>query len=326
LYQSAFRSFRFGPAAAIASIILLVTLALGVVAGLLVVLTRLRLTTVNTLQSPEQADQQIGRQRSKVLPAIVLALTLLPTLGVCSLSVPPFGWLVVQSFGEGGFVRLLEQISAGRILVNTFIPPFVTAVVQLLAAYPAALSIGALRPLGKRSEWLLLLFSPWLFVTLLPLSLVSVMAAKEMGTLNTFVGLISPILFSVPTLFILTVFFMGQAPHWQRASTDSESSKSIVFFRHLVLPSLPLVGVLLLFLLFISWQDIFWPLVVNTQQEYYPLSVTLLRLLDIPRGGIGILAAAIILFIVPISFFYYVALILFQMLYLDRLVLYSDDR
>lgn len=325
LYQLAFRSLNFGPAASLASIILLVTLVLGVVAGLPVILTRLRLTTVNTLQSPEQVDNQPGPQRSKVLPSIVLALTLLLTLGVCSLSVLPFGWLVPQSFGEGGFAQLLKQISPSRILVNTFIPPFVAAVVQLLVAYLAALSLGALQPLGKRSEWLLLAFSPWLFITLLPLSLVSFIAARESGTLNTFAGLIPPILFSVPILFILTIFFKGQAPHWQTASANNESSKANVFFKHLILPSLPLVGVLLLFLLLIGWQNVFWPLLVSSDREYHTLGVALLQLMGMYTTRSGLLAAAVTLFIVPISSFFFATLILFQILYLDRLVLYTDD-
>ena len=42
--------------------------------------------------------------------------------------------------------------------------------IQLPIAYLGALGIGALRPLGRYSEWLLLPFSPWLFITALPLS------------------------------------------------------------------------------------------------------------------------------------------------------------
>lgn len=326
LYRSGFVFLRFGPAAAIGSILLLVTVTLGIVAGLLVIWTRLRLTTADTLAASEQGDHQMDRQQSKVLPSIVLVLTLIPVLSACFLSILPFGWAATQSFGENEFARLLGEISPGRILVNTFIPPFIAAVVQLLTAYLAALSIGALLPLGKRSEWLLLPFSPWLFITPLPLSLVNILSAQESGTLGTFAGLISPILVSVPALFILTIFFLGRAPRWQRASTSSDSSKSAVFFRYLVLPSLPLVGVLFLFLLFMGWQDFFWPLVANNRQEYYPFSVTLAQLLQsfsISRGG---LALAMISFFVLISFFYFVAFALFQVLYLDRLVFYSEDR
>ncbi len=325
LYQFAFNSFRFGPAASLASIILLVTLGLGIVAGLLLLLTRLRLAMVNTLP-PVLQKQQTDSQRSKVLPSIVLALTLLLTLGACSLSVLPIGWLVPQSFDESGFTQLLEQISIGRILVNTFIPPFVTAVVQLLLAYLAALSLGALQPLGKRSEWLLLAFSPWLFVTFLPLSLVSFMAARESGTINTFVGLFPPILFSVPTLFILTIFFKGQASPWQTASTNSELSKVYLFFKYLILPSLPLAGVLLLFLLLIGWQDVFWPLLVTSNQEHYTLGLVLFQLLATTfTASNSTLAAAVTLLIVPISIFFFIVLTLFQILYLDRLVLYTAD-
>ncbi len=49
--------------------------------------------------------------------------------------------------------------------------PFLAALVILLLAALAAVAIGALRPLGRRSEWLLLPFAPWLFVGAGPLGI-----------------------------------------------------------------------------------------------------------------------------------------------------------
>lgn len=325
LYQFAFRSFRFGPGASLAGLILLVALGLGVVAGLLVILTRLRLTTVNSLPASEQEANLSGSQPSKTWPVVVLVLTLLPALGACALGALPFGWLVPQSFGADSFARLLDQISAGQVLVNTFIPTFITAGVQLLIAYLAALGIGALQPFGKRSTWLLLVFSPWLFVTMLPLSIAGFTSARDFGTLNTFLGLISPILFSVPALFILTLFFKGQAALWQRASTAGEMSSAGLFIKHLVLPSLPLAGVLFLFLVLIGWQDFVWPLLISSDRANYTVSVVLSYLMASDITGGGLEAAAVTLFILPVTLFLFVLLILCQIFYLDRLVLYSDD-
>jgi ABC-type glycerol-3-phosphate transport system permease component len=276
---------------------------------------------VDALPSSQQTDQHLSH--NKATPSIVLVLTLLPILGACLLSVLPLGWSITQSIGEDGFSRLLEGISIGRVFVNSLVPPFLSAIVQLLISYCAALSIGALRPLGKRSEWLLLFFSPWLFVTLLPLSLVNLMAARESGSLNTFAALVSPVLIHIPALFILTIFFLGQAPHWQRASAG-ESSTSNAFFQHLVLPSLPLAGVILFFLFFTGWQDFFWPLLVSVQQDYYPWSLVIFQFFQSFAVSSGGIAAAVTLFVVPISFFLLAALVLFQVLYLDRLVLFSS--
>lgn len=321
LYQLAFRNFNMGPGAAIASLILLVTLVLGIVAGLLVILTRLRLDIVDMKPALEKADQLVSPKRSRVLPVILVLLT----LGICMFSALPFGWLIPQAFGRDGLGRLLEEISAGRLFINTFVPPLVTATLQVLIAYLAALSIGALRPAGKQSEWLLLLFSPWLFITVLPLSLVNFIASQKAGRLDTLAGSLSPILFSIPALFILTIFFTGRASHLQRETTKGESQDASSFFKHFILPSLPLAVVLWLVLIFFNGQDVFWPLLVSASPERYPLNITLLRLVGMFSGAGGMLAAAITFFVLPACVFFFICLTLFQLFYLDRLTLYTEN-
>lgn len=325
LYQSAFLRFQMGPAAAVASLILLVTLVLGTLAGLLVVLTRLRLDLVDTEPALEKAGQPIAPKRSRVLPGVVLVLLFLLTLGICLFSALPFGWLIPQALGRDGLGRLLEQISAGQVFINTFVPPLVTATLQVLIAYLAALSIGALRPFGKRSEWLLLLFSPWLFITVLPLSLINFMADQKAGTLDTLPGSLSPILFSIPALFILTIFFTGRASRLQRETTEGESQDAPNFFKHFILPSLPLAMVLWLVLIYFNGQDVFWSLLVSVSPERYTLNVTLLRLVGMFSGTNGMLAAAITFFVLPVCVFFFICLAPFQIFYLDRLALYTEN-
>lgn len=325
LYQFAFLRFQMGPAAAIASLILLVTLVLGSLAGLLVIRTRLRLDIVNTGPASEKADQPVAPKRSRVLPGIVLVFLVLLTLGICLFSALPFGWLIPQAPGRDGLGRLLEQISAGRVFINTFVPPLVTATLQVLIAYLAALSIGALRPLGKRSEWLLLLFSPWLFITVLPLSLVNFIADQKAGMLDTLAGSLSPILFSIPALFILTIFFLGRASQLQRETAEGESQDAPNFFKHFILPSLPLAAVLWLVLIFFNGQDVLWPLLVSVSPERHTLNVTLLRLVGMFGGANSMLAAAITFFVLPVGVFFFICLAPFQIFYLDRLALYTEN-
>jgi hypothetical protein len=320
LYHFAFRNFQIGPGAVIASLILLVTLVLGIVAGFLVILSRLRLDLVDQGPVLEKTDQPIAPKRSRALPGIVLALLGLLTLGACLFSALPFGWLILQAFGKDGLARLLEEISAGRLFINTFMPPLVTATLQVLIAYLAALGIGALRPLGKRSEWLLLLFSPWLFTSVLPLSLSSFMVAQRADLLDTFGGALSPIQLSIPALFILTIFFAGRASRLQPGSQDAAN-----FFKHFILPSLPLAAVLWLVLSFFNGQDVLWPLLVSASPERYNLNLMLLRLVGMYSGGDSMLVAAVTFFVLPACIFFFLCLALFQVFYLDRLTLYSEN-
>ena len=264
-------------------------------------------------------------QQRRILPLILLALSLLLVFGAWAVGLVPFGWLAPQAAGAPRFDQLLTPLSAGRVLLNTFLPPLITAVVQLLVAYLAALGIGALQPLGRRSEWLLLLFSPWLFVTILPLSIAGFLAGLNAGRLDTFFALISPVLFSVPALFILTLFFKGQAPSWRAASGDGESSGAGAFFNHLILPSLPLVGVLLLFSLFAGWQKVYWPLVSTFRPENRTLGFVLYGQQYMFPSGIDRTAAMITRFFLPTMFLFFLAFAAFQF-FLDRLVLTTGDR
>lgn len=325
IHNFAFTSARIGLAASVASIILLLTLPLGLIAGLLILLTRVRLAMVGALPSPEEEDDQPAPQRRQTVSLVLLVLGLLLVLGAWAVGLVPFGWLAPQAAGAVGLDQLWTPLSPGRVLLNTFLPPLITAVVQLLVAYLAALGIGALQPLGKRSEWLLLPFSPWLFVTILPLSIAAALAGLRAGTLDTFMALISPVLFSVPSLFILTLFFKGQAPRWKAASASGETSAAGAFLNHLIFPSLPLAGALFLFSLFAGWQRVFWPLVSTFRPENRTLAFVLYSQQYAFSSSMDTTAATITRYFLPTMALFFLAFVPFQF-FLDRLVLTTGGR
>jgi ABC-type sugar transport system permease subunit len=322
-YLFAFQQLNFGPAAALMTLLLAIIILLGLAAGLLIILTRLRLSLVNANRPSIPPETVTSSATNKTLPLAMLIVTLLITGGACAYSAIPYGWAITQSFGEEGFGRLFEQISMGRVVINTIIPPAIATFIQLVVAYLAGLGIGAMRPLGKYSDWLLLLFSPWLFVTILPLSLVSFMGARDFATLNTFVGLMPPILLSVPVLFIFALFFSGQSSRWPAALAGGVSS----FFKFLILPSLPLAGVMLLLMLFFGWQDFIWPLLVATNRDNATLSVAAAQLQNqfMMGAGSNLVAAAITLLIVPMVLFFFIAFALAHIFYLDKLAWQTGD-
>jgi len=320
----AFESFQIGYAATLVSIILLPTLLLGLVAGLLVILTRLRLVyKPNPIPSPSAGTAGSPRQ-NPTLPLIVLIATLLLVLRACFLSAFPFGWAMQNAdyeqlreqapFLYTDYGQLREQVLSLFVKnIYTVGPPLIAAIAQVSLAYLGALGIGAILPFGKHNEWLLLPFSPWLFITIVPLSLAKFKAAQEMRILNSFPGLIPPFLCVVPLLFILTLFFKGQASRWL-----ANRSRFLAFFRYMILPSLPLTVVLLVVVFVIGLQGVFWPLIVTYIPEFQPMSVFLLRKFANDRG---LLAAAVTRFTVAIAVLFFLVLVVFQLFYLDRLAL-----
>jgi hypothetical protein len=189
----------------------------------------------------------------------------------------------------------------------------------VLLAYLGALGIAAVRPFGKKSEWLLLLFSPWLFVTLGPLSTAHFVTAQSLGLLNRFIGLIPPFTYLIPLLFLFVLLFKGQAPKWKAVSAAKPSSGA--FFKHMILPSLPLSAMLILVLMFTGMQGVLWPLLIAAKPILWPISMVLIRLGGQLTVTPEVLVAALKLFVLPMLLFFLPVFIVFQIFYLDRLAL-----
>lgn len=313
-FQYGFQNFRFGPAAAVA--------------------TGLRLETV-----PGGKPVGLLPRAGKPLAVAGLVLLLLGSLVVVGAGLAPTLWAGLTSLktraeaardaapllpadpSPDAYARVAEGLPLGRLAFNT-IAPVVAGVcfVQLPIAYLAALGIGALRPLGRRSEWLLLPFSPWLFVTAGPLSIAAYRRLSEAGQLNTTLALVPPPLLNVPLLFILTLFFKGQEAKWRAARAEGRAAGG-AFFRVVILPSLPLALLLASVATLLGMQEVLWPLLVANRPEYWTIPVALASLpgrfdLDWPA-----LAAALTLFGLPVFLWFFLLFGLFQSFYLDRLAL-----
>jgi ABC-type sugar transport system permease subunit len=320
-YIMSFAMLRLGGGAALSTPGLIVAALLGLGVGLIVVLTGLRLKRVSW--GKETGLITRGGRRRVVAVLLLLVMVLVAGTG-CLLSVLPRAWNAVASLGmPDAYADALKgpgPISIGRAWINTVLPPLLAIFLfQMPITYVAALGIGALRPLGKRSEWLLLLFSPWLFVTMGPQSPAAFLIVRQLNLLDTVVALLLPCLFSVPILFILTLFFKGQEPGWRVALAEGQSPVK-AFFSALILPSLPLAVLLACGSLLVGMQDLLWQLLVSVSPDGWtmPLVLTSLRQSSV---SMPILAASVVLFGLPTFLFFFLAFGLFQALYLDRLAL-----
>ena len=107
----------------------------------------------------------------------------------------------------------LSATDVGAVVRNTWLPPAFTTAVQVLVGVLAGFAIGALRPFGESSEALLLLFAPGLFVGLTPLLTAKYLAAAAAVRFSE-ISLVTPMLLSVPAVFVFTFVFAGLRRAW----------------------------------------------------------------------------------------------------------------
>ncbi|MFD1543125.1 hypothetical protein [Nonomuraea guangzhouensis] len=299
-YTYTFMVVRIGLGATVATVIGVILGVLGIAAVCVAAASGMRITIVprESVRNPDATRPGSG---SKVIVGVV-ALVVFAAVGL----VLTWPWLSA----------LFAPVQAGsaapsglRTVVNTWAPALIGALVSVGVAYLGALGIGGLRPLGRRSEWLLLAFAPWLFVGIGPLSVADWRLIRSMGLIDSFVALIQPILVSVPALLILTLLCKGLA-----ARTDKD------FLSGVVLPSLPMAGILALAVTLVNGHDLLWPLLVAQDPGLATAPVTLLTRTTASSYGatwpdIGL---ATPLAVVAVAL---IGLVAAQLLYLDRLAI-----
>jgi ABC-type sugar transport system permease subunit len=307
-YRAAYFYYDFGGGAAAATVTGLILGVLGVLATVVAVRTgvRIELRPAGAPAQPGKPPPDGGRVAVGVL---VLALVLAVAV-VCS-----WPWLS-GLFPAEHTLPIQLRAPTPHVYANTWIPPVLSAIVSVGAAYLGALGIGGLRPLGRRSEWLLLPFAPWLFVGIGPLSIADFENARRLGAINHFAGLLPPLLLSVPSLLVLTIFCRTRAALWRA----EQARGAPAFVRLVALPALPLAAFMGGLTVLFGAHGLLWPMLVSTGRDVQTAPVVVYR--QISQFGAGLIgpgpgmATPIILVVLL-----FLALGALQVLYLDRLVI-----
>jgi ABC-type sugar transport system permease subunit len=255
IYDHAFRFLQFGASTAAATQVGIMLGLLGLAVALVVILTRMRIEV--DLQPEPSTTGPVGVRIGAGIAAIFGVLVV---LAIARYGLMPWATRLGQVSVEGG-------PSASSVLANTWVPTLLSSVTGVGIAAVAAFGIGMLRPLGRFSELLLLPFAPWLLVGLGPLSPAMYVAAQEGGLVDTFAGLVPPVLLSVPALFVLTALFRGQERRWHELAAEAAPGQGTGFLRAL-LPALPMVVLIGLATWLVQAQGILWPLLTAVTPEF----------------------------------------------------------
>lgn len=253
-----FQLFRFGTGQALASLLIILLASLGLAATLLIIVSDLRIFQLDARPEPQSDARPSGV--GIVAAGAILLLSLWPV------------WLLLAKLPEAQNSAVEPAQNLG--LIGTLLSASIGTLLQLLLAYPAALAIGALRPLGRHSEWLLLLFAPWLLVGLLPLLGQYYMLSLRLGLLSSWLSFFSPIIVNVPLIFLFTLFFKGQACN-ERADAG--------FFERFIRPSWPLLLASAVVLFLLGWRSVVWNFITAHSSEHWNIQTA--QLAAFLRGG-----------------------------------------
>jgi multiple sugar transport system permease protein len=248
--------------------------------------------------APERSRRRLslGRTAAWVVMGVVVLITVLPFYWIlrtalssnAGLAADPASPLPVEPSG-GGFARALglqsteEAIAQGgsvgsldfwRYLLNSVIVSTLITVFQILFSAMAAYAFARLRWRGRDAVFTLFLAGlmvPTIF-TLLP----NFVLVKELGLIDSLLGIALPTLFMTPfAVFFLRQFFMNVPREVEEAALLDGAGKVRIFFRVLLPMAATPVLTLSVLTYITAWNDYFWPLMVSYSDSSRVLTVAL---------------------------------------------------
>jgi multiple sugar transport system permease protein len=206
----------------------------------------------------------------------------------------PFVWQVLTSFKSlpetttvpptvlprdwlwSNFADVFEVLPFGQQLLNSLIVAVVVTLGQLAFCSLGAYAFARLEFRGRE-----LIFALFLSVLMVPkqlLILPQYEIMSDLGLLNTLTALVLPGLFSAFGTFLLRQFFATIPRELEEAALLDGAGRFRIFFSIMLPLVRPALAALAVITVMHSWNDLLWPLVVNTDPDTMPISAGLTSL------------------------------------------------
>ncbi len=153
----------------------------------------------------------------------------------------------------------------GRFFLNTFVMTVARTIGQLVFCSLAAYGFARYKFPGRG-----ILFALTLGLLMVPYQAILIpqfVLVNQMGLKDTFVGLISPNLFSAFALFLLRQAFL-QIPVELEEAAEIDGANPLQILVRIILPlSLPALAAFAVISFQAGWNDFLWPLVITTTEN-----------------------------------------------------------
>lgn len=176
---------------------------------------------------------------------------------------------------------ILKGTSTFRWFVNSFIVAVVTTILTVLSATMAAYAIAKIPFKGSK-----LIYVYFLFGLLVPGEATTVpmfILANNLHLINTYLGLILPMVANAMYL-IITVNFFSTLPNELLEAVRVDGGSEITIYTRIALPlSKPIISTVALMSFIGSWNNYLWPLLCVFDEKLFTLPIGIPTLLSIER-------------------------------------------
>ena len=213
------------------------------------------------------------------------------------------GHLLVENYGQALSVGSGEVIvTVWTMLMNSAIMAFGIALGKIFISLLSAFAIVYFRFRFR------MLFFWMIFITLMLPVEVRILPTYEvmadLNLLNSYSGLIFPLIASATATFLFRQFFMT-VPDELCEAVRIDGGGPIRFFFDILLPmSRTSIAAMFVILFIYGWNQYLWPLMVTTDEKYYTLLIGIKRMLDVGEGQADwqiIMASTMLAMIPPVA-------------------------
>ncbi|PKA42178.1 carbohydrate ABC transporter permease (plasmid) [Rhizobium sullae] len=178
-----------------------------------------------------------------------------------SLSLIPEHFNYVQNF-----TKALSRVPMGMLLWNGVVVCGLIFFFQVLVAIPCAYAMAKLRFRAARMMMVLVMLG--LLVPIHATALPIYVAFDRVSLLNSYAALVAPFTISVFAIFMFLQFFRAMPDDLIHAARLDGMSEVGIVARVIVPNAWPAVTAFAIFSVVAHWNDLFWPLVVISKQDY----------------------------------------------------------
>jgi len=191
-----------------------------------------------------------------------------------SIHVPPV--LIPAHFNLDNFAKVFETLPFTHLFANTVMMTAARTAGQVIFCSLAGYAFARLNFPGRN-----VIFMLFLAVMMVPGQMFLIPQYQLMqnwGLLNSIPALFLPGMFSAFGTFLMRQFFMQLPPELEEAARLDGANTWQIYWRIMLPLAAPGMLALGLLVAIWSWNDLLWPLVVNTDPEKMPLSAGLANL------------------------------------------------
>ncbi|MGO4620724.1 carbohydrate ABC transporter permease [Ensifer sp. 2YAB10] len=215
-----------------------------------------------------------------------------------SLSLIPQQWSYIENFSKA-----LSRVSMSKLLFNGVIVCALIFVIQIVVAIPCAYAMAKLKFRAARTMMVLVMLG--LLVPIHATALPIYVAFDRLSVLNSYTALVAPFSISVFAIFLFLQFFRAMPDDLIHAARLDGMSEAGIVVRVIVPNAWPAITAFAIFSVVAHWNDLFWPLIVVTNQDYAtpPLGLLYFRAAEAGDDYGALMAATLIITLPLVSAF-----------------------